>query len=197
VVNYIEFRILNAEGAATVHVCGISLGGLTAMWLGVHAPERVASLVLANTAARIGTVQSWQDRIALVREQGMQGLGVLTIPRWFSSGFAERHPATVARFRAMVEQCSQEGYLGCCAALRDEDLREAIAAIRCPVLAVAGRHDVPTPVEALEFIRDRIAGSRLVTLDAAHLSNIEQAEAFTAAVAEFLSGQPAVGSGRL
>lgn len=185
--------ILDAEGVDAAHVCGISLGGLTAMWLGVHAPDRVTSLVLANTAARIGTVQSWTDRIALVREQGMQELAELTIPRWFSAGFAERHPATVARFRAMIERCSVEGYLGCCAALRDEDLRKAIAAIRCPVLAVAGRTDVPTPVEALQFIHDRIAGSRMVTLDAAHLSNVEQAEAFTAAVTEFLGGQSAVG----
>src|SRR5262245_8776811 len=58
--------ILDAEGTQRAHICGISLGGLTAMWLGVNAPERVSSLVLANTAARIGTLQSWTDRIALV-----------------------------------------------------------------------------------------------------------------------------------
>ena len=80
----------------------------------------------------------------------------------------------------MVASCSTDGYLGCCAALRDEDLREAIAGIRCPVLCIAGSADVATPPDALQFIHERIAGSRLITLDAAHLSNVEQHEAFNA-----------------
>ena len=92
----------------------------------------------------------------------------------------------MARFKSMVETCPAAGYLGCCAALRDEDLREAISRISCPVLAVAGLIDVPTPPEALRFIHERIAGSKMLTLDAAHLSNVEQAEAFTSAVMGFL-----------
>jgi len=179
--------ILDAERAGTASVCGISLGGLTAMWMGVHAPRRVVSLILANTAARIGSVQSWTDRMALVREHGMSGVADLALPRWFSSGFAERHPATLERFRTMIEGCAAEGYLGCCAALRDEDLRESISGIRCPVLAVAGRTDLATPVDALQDIHARIAESRMVTLDASHLSNVEQAEAFTSAVLNFLA----------
>jgi 3-oxoadipate enol-lactonase len=178
--------ILDAEGARRAHVCGISLGGLTAMWLGVNAPDRVSSLVLANTAARIGTVQSWTDRIALVRERGMRGVADLAIPNWFSPDFRQRHPDVVTHFRTMIEACPVDGYLGCCAALRDEDLREAISGIRCPVLAVAGATDVPTPPEAIRFIHERIAGSKMLTLDAAHLSNVEQAEVFTSAVMGFL-----------
>jgi 3-oxoadipate enol-lactonase len=178
--------ILDDVGAASADVCGISLGGLTAMWLGVHAPQRVRSLVLANTAARIGSVQSWTERIALVRDEGMASVARLAIPRWFTPAFCEREPQTVQSFQAMIESCSPDGYLGCCAALRDEDLRDAISAITCPVLAVAGRADVATPPEALQFIHERIAGSRLVTLDAAHLSNVEQHDAFTSAVLEFL-----------
>ena len=177
--------VLDAEGARTAHVCGISLGGLTAMWLGVFAADRVASLVLANTAARIGSVQSWTDRIALVREHGMRAVADMAIPLWFTESFRTQEPVKVRTFRRMIEACPAAGYLGCCAALRDEDLREAIATIRCPVLAIAGRFDVPTPPEALEFIHRRIGGSKLVTLDAAHLSNVEQADAFTSAVAAF------------
>jgi len=178
--------ILDEVGAASAHVCGISLGGLTAMWLGVHAPHRVRSLVLANTAARIGSVQSWTDRMALVREQGMAGVANLAIPRWFTPAFREREPQTVEAFRTMIESCPQDGYLGCCAAMRHEDLRDAIGAIQCPVLAVAGRADEPTPVEALQLIHDRIAGSRLVLLDAAHLSNVEQHQEFNLEIIEFL-----------
>src|SRR5918993_4476177 len=91
--------ILDDAGAASAHICGISLGGLTAQWLGVHAPDRVASLVLANTGARIGTTDSWNERIALVREKGMSGVADLTIPRWFSPEFQERDPETVRAFR--------------------------------------------------------------------------------------------------
>ena len=158
------------------------------MWMGVHAPRRVESLVLANTAARIGSVEMWTERIAFVRQHGMAALAEMTMPRWFTEAFRSREPQTVEQFKAMVESCSQDGYLGCCAALRDEDLREAIAAIRCPVLAIAGSADVATPPEALRFIHERIAGSQLVTLDAAHLSNVEQHEAFNDALLDFWNG---------
>jgi 3-oxoadipate enol-lactonase len=179
--------VLDDAGVRSAHVCGISLGGITAMWMGVHAQRRVESLVLANTAARIGSVQMWTERMAFVREQGMAALAEMTMPRWFTEAFRSQEPQTVYGFKSMVEKCSEDGYLGCCAALRDEDLREAIAAIRCPVLAVAGAADVATPPEALRFIHERIAGSRLVTLDAAHLTNVEQHEAFNAELLRFLA----------
>ena len=156
------------------------------MWLAITAADRVASVVLANTAARIGAVDMWSERIALVRERGMTAVADVTIPRWFSPEFRERDPETVHAFRAMIQSTPPEGYLGCCAALRDADLREAISAITCPVLAIAGAADPTTTPEGLHFIHQRITGSQLVTLDTQHLSNIERAEEFTSAVLEFL-----------
>ena len=179
--------VLDAERLAAAHVCGISLGGLTALWLGVHAPERVRSLVLANTGARIGSVESWTARIALVRQGGMKAVADLAMPLWFTEGFRAREAATVQQFRAMVEACPVDGYLGCCAALRDEDLREALGSVGCPVLAVAGAEDRATAPELLQFVHERLPRSRLVTLDAAHLSNVEQATAFTASLSTFLA----------
>ena len=178
--------ILDDAGAETAHVCGISLGGITAMWMGVHAPRRVTSLVLANTAARIGSVEMWSERIAFVKQQGMATLADMTMPRWFTEGFRAREPHTVEPFRSMIATCSQDGYLSCCAALRDEDLREAISAIRCPVLCIAGSADPATPPEALRLIHERIAGSRLVTFDAAHLTNVEKHQQFTSELLMFL-----------
>jgi len=139
-------------------------------------------LTAANTAARIASVPFWNERMAFVREKGMSALAEPTMTRWFSEAFRAREPQTIQQFKTMVETCPQVGYLGCCAALRDEDLREAIASIRCPVLAIAGRTDAATPPEGLQFIHEKIAGSKLVTLDAAHLSNVERAQEFTAAL---------------
>jgi 3-oxoadipate enol-lactonase len=183
--------ILDDAGAEAAHVCGISLGGLTAQWLAVHAAPRVRSLIVANTAARIGTAESWTERIALVREQGMSAVAEMTIPRWFSPEFRERDPDTVRTFRTMIQACPVSGYLGCCAALRDADLREAIAAIRCPTLVIAADGDATTPADGLAFIRDRVPGAGMVTMPSRHLSNIECAEAFTASVLDFLEELPA------
>jgi len=180
------FAILDDAGAESAHVCGISLGGITAMWMGVHVPRRITSLVLANTAARIGSVEMWTERMAFVKQQGMATLADLTMPRWFTDDFRAREPQTIEQFRVMVAACPKEGYLSCCAALRDEDLRDAIAGIRCPVLCIGGNADPTTPPDALRFIHERIAGSRMLLLDAAHLTNVEQDRAFTDAVAEFI-----------
>jgi 3-oxoadipate enol-lactonase len=178
--------VLDAAGVEQAHVCGISLGGITAIWLGIHAQPRVASLVLANTAARIGTVESWTERMALVRGQGMSAVADKAMAIWFTPAFRERDPDTVHVFRAMLQSCPAEGYLGCCAALRDADLRDAVGRIAAPTLALAGTTDVSTPLASLEFLRDHIPGARMVTFDAAHLSNVEQAEAFSDAVLRFI-----------
>ena len=179
--------ILDAERIATAHVCGLSLGGITALWLAVHAPERMRSLTLANTGARIGSAEFWDARMALVRERGMKAVADVAIPNWFTDGFRAREPASVQPFRDDIESTPVEGYLGCCAAMRDEDLRESLGAIRCPVLAVAGASDRSTPPELLQFVHQRLPGSQLVMLQAAHLSNVEQEAAFNAALATFLA----------
>jgi 3-oxoadipate enol-lactonase len=186
--------VLDAAGVKEAYVCGLSLGGLTAMWMGIHAPERVAGLILANTSARIGTTQSWTERIALVRERGMGAVADIATMLWFTPEFRVRDADTVHGFRAMLQQCAPEGYTGCCAALRDTDLRDRIGAIRGPVLVIGGRVDRSTPLDASELICASIPGARLLTLEAAHLSNVEQADAFTTAVTEFI-GLPVLGAG--
>jgi 3-oxoadipate enol-lactonase len=178
--------ILDALAIPSAHICGISLGGLTAQWLAVHAADRVKKLVLANTAARIGSLASWGERIALVRESGMSAVADRAMAVWFSPAFHERDRETVRGFRAMVQNCPPDGYLGCCAALRDADLREEIAGIAAPTLTIAATADTATPPEGLAFIRDRLDGARMVTVDSGHLSNVECAEEFTAAVLDFL-----------
>jgi 3-oxoadipate enol-lactonase len=182
--------VLDAAGADRAHVCGLSLGGLTAMWLAVHAPQRIGRLVLASTAARIGTPDGWIERVRQVQAGGMEAIADAAMPRWFTEDFRRREPETVARYRAMVASCSPVGYSGGCAALRDTDLRDAIRHIDAPTLVVSGTADPVTPPADGTGLRERIPGARMVTFDAAHLPNVEQADRFSDVVREFLTGDP-------
>lgn len=179
--------VLDAAGAPRAHVCGVSLGGLVALWLARHAPARVDRVVAANTGARVGTRELWQQRIRAAREEGMAALAEPTMQRWFTERFRRTHPDTVDRFRCRVSACPVAGYTGCCAALRDADLRDDLQRIAAPTLVVAGTDDPATPPSLGDFIREGVAGACGVALDAAHLANVEQPEAFNAAVIEFLT----------
>ena len=179
--------IMDAERIAAAHVCGLSLGGITALKIAVEAPGRVRSLTMANTGARIGSVEFWDTRMALVRERGMKAVADVAIPNWFTEGFRAREPATVQRFRDDIESTPVEGYLGCSAAMREEDLRESLDAVQCPVLLIAGTSDRSTPPELLEFVHQRLPRAQFVRLEAAHISNVEQEGAFNAALSTFVA----------
>jgi 3-oxoadipate enol-lactonase len=168
-------------------VAGVSIGGLTALWLGVRAPERVRRLVLANTAARIGSLTMWTDRMRMVESQGVAPLAEATMERWFTAAFRAAHTATVSRIRTTFVATPAAGYLGCCAALRDADLRPEAGRVRAPTLVITGTHDPATLAADGAWLAATIAGSELVELDAAHLSNIERARDFTDAMVRFLS----------
>lgn len=179
--------LMDALGIARAHFCGLSLGGMTGQWLGVHAPDRFDRLVLANTAACMGPPSGWQSRIASVLENGLAGMTSAILERWFTPEFRAAAPDGIAPVREGLLATSPAGYAGCCAAIRDMDMRPVIGLIDLPTLVIAGARDPATPPADAEVLAARIAGSQLVTLDAAHLSNIEQPAAFNAALLDFLS----------
>ncbi|HEY0779244.1 MAG TPA: 3-oxoadipate enol-lactonase [Gemmatirosa sp.] len=183
-------ELLDAVGVERVHVCGLSLGGMVAQWLGVRAPERVDRLVLACTAAYLGPPAGWEQRIAMVRQEGMEALVAPVLGRWFTPAFRARAPEAVAPVHDMLLATPPDGYAGCCAALRDADLRPTTSLIACPVRLIAGVHDPVTPPERSDEIASalhgRAAGAEVVRLDAAHLANVEQPDAFARAVVAFL-----------
>jgi 3-oxoadipate enol-lactonase len=181
-------RLLDALKIRRAHVCGLSMGGMTGMWLGVHASDRIGRMVLANTAPKIGTPEMWNQRIDNVRKGGMEAVVDTVLERWFTAGFRARAPEAVARMRAMLTATPAEGYSACCAAVRDMDQRDAIAGIRHPTLVIAGTHDAVTPPAEGRATAERIRGARYVELDAAHISNIEAADHFTAELVGFLTG---------
>lgn len=174
---------LNIERA---HFCGISMGGLTGQWLGAHAADRIDKLIVANTAARIGSVQGWGERAALVRTRGMDEVASGAAGRWFTPEFVQRQPEVVQRLTDQLRATPTQGYAGCCDALSVADLRDEIAKIAAPTLVIAGECDPVTTVDDARFIVERVPGARMTTLAASHLSNIEAAQAFNSAVLAFL-----------
>jgi 3-oxoadipate enol-lactonase len=179
--------IMDATAHEQVDLCGISIGGLTALWVAIHAPDRVRRLVLANTAARIGDQDLWAERVRTARADGMRALADAAMPRWFTEGFRSRRPEVVERFRHTIERTSVDGYVGCCAALRDGNLRDLARRVACPTLIVTGTHDKATPPEGGTWLGAQIPGARVAELAAAHLSNVECADEFNSTVGGFLT----------
>jgi len=177
---------LNVERA---HLCGLSLGGFIALWAASYHRERVGRAVCANTAARIGTTESWDDRMRAVRAGGMSAISEAVVGRFLGAPFRAAHPDVTRRITDMVEATPPAGYLAACAALRDADLHTVVSRIRAPSLILAGELDQSTPLHQSEELHTAIAGSELVVLPgAAHLTNVEQAEEFTRVVTNFLRG---------
>lgn len=179
-------RLLDTLEIEQASFCGISMGGTLGQWLGIHAPKRLHKLILANTAAKIGTAEGWNARIATIQQEGLHPIIPATLERWFTTGFRASHPEAVAAVEAMLQSTDPQGYAANCAAIRDADFRASISAIDLSTLVIAGSHDVGTTPADGRFLAERIAGSQFVELPAAHLSNVEAANQFNAAVLSFL-----------
>jgi 3-oxoadipate enol-lactonase len=179
--------LLDALGIDAAHIAGVSLGGFIGQWVAANAPDRVRRLILANTAARVGTPAGWDSRIALVRDQGIEAIADASIGRWFTPGFAEREPAVIAATRRTLLETSRVGYANCCAAIRDMDLRSLAPRIRARTLVVTGIHDQSTPSSDAEWIAHSVPDGRSITYSAAHLANVEAGDQFNRDVIQFLS----------
>jgi 3-oxoadipate enol-lactonase len=181
--------LLDALNIPRFHFCGLSMGGAVGMWLALNASERIDRLVLADTAPKFGTAEKWNARIEAVSKGGPGAIADAVLEGWFTPRFRERAPDTVARMRQMLLTAPTEGYLASCAAVRDVDLRNSIGRIACPTLVIVGTHDVPTPPAQARELTERIAGARYVELDAAHISNVEAAQSFSAELLGFLTSE--------
>jgi 3-oxoadipate enol-lactonase len=179
--------VLDALDIARAHWCGLSLGGAIALQAAVTAPQRVRRLVLADTAASFPPRGRWDERIATVLGGGMEPLVEPVLQRWFTAPFMAASPEMVDAVRGMLRATAPRGYAECCDALRGFDLTARLGEVRAPTLVLAGAQDVSTPPERAEELADGIAGAALEVLDAAHLSNMEQAADFTTALVRFLA----------
>jgi 3-oxoadipate enol-lactonase len=176
-------RVLDVVQADRFSFVGVSLGGAVGMHLALEAPERLQRLVLAATSTRFGSPETWDERIALVRNSGMEAVADAVLPRWFTPAFAD-----VQRFRAMFVSTPPDVYVRYCEILREYDLRGRLGGIKAPTLAIAGAEDPTSPPDHLEAIVAEIPDARVVVVPrGAHLLNVERADEFNQALIAHLA----------
>lgn len=177
--------VCDALGIERAHLCGISLGGAIALELALTAPERVQRLVLANTAPHFPDADTWDERMRLVREQGMTAIAEAMPQRWFTPDCQAQHPERIEALAKRIRETSPAGYVQACAALKIFDRRQDLATLRVPTRVLAGARDGATRVEDAEQWSQQISGADLWVLDASHLAVVEQPEDFAAALLDF------------
>jgi len=182
-------KLMDALKIQKAHFLGLSMGGGTGQWLGVHHAARFNKLILSNTAAKFGTPDVWNTRIETVRKGGMAAVVDATIERWFTAGFRAQKPPGVDAIRKVFLATNPAGFIACSEGIRDADLQEIIRGIKLPTMVIAGAHDAGTPPAANKLIAERIAGAKYVELNAAHISNIEQAAEYNKTVLGFLTAK--------
>ncbi len=181
--------LLDKLGIEKVHWVGLSMGGMIGQAFALMWQERLKSLILCDTAARIKDEDQpiWQQRIDTALKEGMQALLQPTLERWFTKPFLEKNPPEVQLIRELFLKTPVKGFVGCAEAIRRLNYLDRLSEITVPTLIIVGEKDPGTPVECSKEIHQKIKGSELVIIpSAAHLSNLEQAEKFNSALISFL-----------
>lgn len=179
--------LVDQLGIAKFAWCGLSMGGAIGQWLAWNSPERLTHLVLANTTNKFLDRARWEERIQAVRKSGMAAIADVALRRFFLEKTLQNENADVSSIRSVLLGTDPEGYIGCCAALRDFDSTQQLSNIAVPSLVIVGNHDISTPwARNGEVLARGIPHARWLRLPAAHLSNLEQPRSFNAAVLQFL-----------
>jgi 3-oxoadipate enol-lactonase len=169
--------LLDSLGIERASFAGVSLGGATAGWVAAHAPERVDRLLACFTSACFGPPQSWLERAATVRADGVEAVADGVLGRWFTDAV---DPDLRARMREMLVATPPAGYAAATEVVAGLDLRDDLVAIAAPTLVVSGSEDTATPPAVGRILAAGIAGAEFVELEgAAHLGNVERPDAVT------------------
>ncbi|MEX2654099.1 MAG: 3-oxoadipate enol-lactonase [Acidimicrobiia bacterium] len=179
--------VADAAGLGEFDLCGISLGGVIALWIAVNHPGRLGRLIACNTSSKVGSAELWAQRIDAVEEGGMSGIREAVVPRFVTADLGDRRPEAMELVWEMFDSVDPVGYIGCCAALRDADLTASLGDVDAPTLLIGGTEDVATPPQTMEKLADGIPHGRLHLIEgAAHLSNIDRPGAFNDVVEQAL-----------
>jgi 3-oxoadipate enol-lactonase len=180
-------RLMDALGYRGAVFVGLSIGGVVAQGLAAERPDLVRAAVLSNTAAKIGTEATWRDRIAAVRQGGIEAIADGVMEKWFTRAFHAGRADELALWRHMLTRTPVDGYCGCCAALSHTDLRDSTAGLRLPVLAIAGSDDGSTPPDLVRETAGSIPGARFeIIRGAGHIPCVEAPEAMARVLTPFL-----------
>ncbi len=177
-----------ALGIKQTHFIGLSIGGMIAQLFAINHPAMLKSLILCDTSSELPQEAKalFEERIRVARTKGLEEHVEPTLERWFTKSFRSTREAD--RVRALIRKTDPAGYIGCSHAIMGLNLTSRLSSIRLPTLIIVGEEDLGTPVSASRVIHEKVKGSELLILkSAAHLSNIEQAEAFNNAVISFLT----------
>jgi 3-oxoadipate enol-lactonase len=180
--------LLDALSIKRAHFVGLSMGGVTALYLAQRHPERFDRIIACDCApaSTPASAQQWKERIELAARDGMGALVEPTVGRWFPPEFVAAKPAVLDKVRHMIRTTPIAGFCGCAQALSDYDLRPELAGIDRRTLLIVGTKDATLP--GIRQIKEAVSGSALVELEGAgHICNVEQPAAFTGAVQDFLS----------
>src|SRR3569623_61952 len=174
--------VLDALGVGRTHWCGLSMGGMVGQWLGANAPDRIGKLILSNTNYYYDDKKPWDDRIRFLGSNPLDKLVDPNMERWFTAGFRAEAPQVIERMKEIFLTSNKEGYKACCGAIRDMDFRASHASIPAPTLVIVGAQDQATPPARGEDIARQIPGAKVVSIDASHIANVEQPDAYSNAV---------------
>jgi 3-oxoadipate enol-lactonase len=178
--------LLDHLGIGRLALAGVSVGGLIAQGFALRHPNRLAALVLCDTAPKLGDAALWEGRMTSVRRNGLASIADAIMERWFSEGFRRARPDELAGWRNLFLRTDPEGYCGTCATLRDTDLSGQVGAIAIPTLVVVGEHDRSTPVAVARACAEAIPGARFENIPGAgHIPSIEQPAALAALMTSF------------
>jgi 3-oxoadipate enol-lactonase len=178
-------RLLDHLGVRDCVVVGLSIGGMIAQGLAVKRLDLVRGMVLSNTAARIGTAQMWEDRIAAIRAGGIEALADAVMERWFSKPF--RATSELTAWRNMLTRQPAEGYIGCAAAISGTDFYVTTATLTLPTLAIAGSEDGSTPPDLVRETANLVRGARFHLIrGAGHLPCVEKPAEYAEVLTAFL-----------
>lgn len=183
------FGVMDRHGMETATVMGCSLGSMTALGMGLSHPERITRIVC--TAARADSPpafrQSWDDRIAVIQEEGVAGLWDGALGNWLTPAFRDANPEIVAMMKAEFLKTTPDGYTGCAVALKGLDYLKDLGAMTVPMLFIAGSEDKGASPETMKQMSDACPESLFSVIEGAgHIINLNEAKAFNLAITSFL-----------
>lgn len=166
---------------------GLAFGGCVAQHFALRHPDRLRSLLLANTTSR-SDPDTMRQRASEVAAHGMPAAVGTALPRWFTPEALGQpgHPGVEYARRRLLDQ-DPRMYADCWNAMAAHAVTDQLARIRVPATVVGSARDRSATLDKVREIHDHLPGSRLETLDGPHMVHLEEPDRLSAAIARHLA----------